>query len=45
VFLEPNLILLLTERIVDEAVECCADMQTTKKGKQLLENVKDFVAL
>jgi len=39
-FLELNSILLPTERIVDEALECCADMQTMKKGEQLLENVK-----
>jgi hypothetical protein len=45
VFLEPDSILLLTKRIVDEALECRVDMQMTKKGEQLLENVKDSVAL
>jgi hypothetical protein len=33
VFLEPNSILLSIERIVNEAVERGADMQTTKKGE------------
>jgi hypothetical protein len=45
VFSKPDSILLLIERIVDEALECRANMQTTKKGKQLFKNVKDFAAL
>jgi hypothetical protein len=45
VFLEPDSILLPTERIIDEALEHRANMQMMKKGKQLLENVKDFVVL
>jgi predicted transcriptional regulator len=36
-------ILLSIERIIDKALEHRANMQTTKKGKQLLENVKDSV--
>ncbi len=44
-FLEPDSILLLIERIVDEVVERCGDMQMMKKGEQLFKNVKDFVAL
>jgi hypothetical protein len=43
--LEPDSILLLTKRIVDGALERCANMQMMKKGEQLLENVKDFVVL
>jgi hypothetical protein len=45
VFLEPDSILLSTERIVDEALEQHANMQMMKKGEQLLENVEDFVVL
>jgi hypothetical protein len=45
VFSKLDSILLPTERIVDEALECRADMQTTKKGEQLFENVKDFATL
>jgi predicted transcriptional regulator len=45
VFSKPNSILLSTEKIVDKAVERHADMQTTKKGKQLFENIKDSAAL
>jgi len=45
VLLEPDSILLPTERIVDEALERCANMQMMKKGEQLFENVKDFVVL
>jgi hypothetical protein len=45
VFLEPDFILLPTERIVDEALERRAKMQMMKKGEQLLKNVKDFVVL
>jgi diacylglycerol kinase len=45
VFLKPDSILLLIERIIDKVVEGCVDMQTTKKGEQLLKNVKDFAAL
>jgi hypothetical protein len=45
VFLKPDSILLLIERIVDDALEHHTDMQTMKKGKQLLENVKDSAAL
>jgi hypothetical protein len=37
--------LLPTERIVDEALECRANMQMMKKGEQVLENIKDFVVL
>jgi hypothetical protein len=44
-FLELDSILLLIERIVDEALECCANMQTMKKGEQLFENVKDSATL
>jgi urease gamma subunit len=43
--LEPDSILLPTERIVDEALEGRANMQMMKKGEQLLENVKDFVVV
>jgi hypothetical protein len=32
-FLEHDSILLPTERIVDEALECRTDMQTMKKGE------------
>jgi hypothetical protein len=45
VFLEPNSILLLTKRIVDEDVERRVDMQMMKKGEQLFKNVKDFTVL
>jgi hypothetical protein len=45
VFSKPNSILLLIERIIDEAMERCADMQTMKKGEQLFENVKDSTTL
>jgi hypothetical protein len=45
VFSELDSILLLIERILDKALERCIDMQTTKKGEQLLENIKDSVAL
>ncbi len=44
-FSELDSIFLLIKRIIDEALERYTDMQTTKKGEQLLENVKDFVAL
>jgi hypothetical protein len=44
-FSEPDSIFLPTERIVNEALEHRVHMQTMKKGEQLLENVKDFVAL
>jgi hypothetical protein len=44
-FSELDSILLLIERIVDEALECCVDMQMTKKGEQLFENVKNSIAL
>jgi len=44
-FLEPDSILLPTERIVDEAQECRANMQMMKKSEQVLENIKDFVVL
>jgi predicted transcriptional regulator len=45
VFSKPDSILLSTERIVNEALERRAYMQMTKKGEQLLKNVKDFVVL
>jgi hypothetical protein len=45
VFSEPDSIFLPTERIVDKALERRIDMQTTKKGEQLLENVKNSTAL
>jgi hypothetical protein len=45
VFLEPNSILLLTKRIVNEDVERRVDMQMMKKGEQLFKNVKDFTVL
>jgi hypothetical protein len=45
VFSELDSILLSIERITNEALERHADMQTTKKGKQLFKNVKDFIAL
>jgi hypothetical protein len=45
VFLKPDSIFVLIERIVDEALEHRANMQMMKKGEQLLENVKDFVVL
>jgi DNA-binding MarR family transcriptional regulator len=45
VFLDPDSILLLIERIVDEVVERCAYMQMTKKGEQLFKNVKDSAVL
>jgi hypothetical protein len=45
VFLEPNSILLLTERIIDEALKHRANMQMMKKGEHLLENVKDSTVL
>ncbi len=38
--LEPDSILLPIERIIDEALERHADMQTMKKGEQLLKNGK-----
>jgi len=38
-------ILLLTERIIEKALECHADMQMTKKGEQVLENVKESFVL
>jgi hypothetical protein len=44
-FLKPDSILLLTERIIDEVLEHRANMQTMKKGEQLLENVKDSAVL
>jgi hypothetical protein len=44
-FSKPNSILFLTKRIVDKAVEHRANMQMTKKGEQLFENVKDFAAM
>jgi hypothetical protein len=44
-FLDPDSILILIERIIDEAVERRADMQTMKKGEQLLENVENSVVL
>ncbi len=44
-FSKPDSILLLIEIIVDEALEHRTDMQTTKKGEQLLENVKDSTTL
>jgi hypothetical protein len=45
VFSEPDSILLPTEIIVDEALKRLTNMQTMKKGEQVLENVKDSVAL
>jgi hypothetical protein len=45
VFSEPDSILLPIERIVDKALERWANMQMTKKGEQLLKNVKDSIAL
>jgi hypothetical protein len=45
VFSEPNSILFPFERIVDEAVEPHANMQMMKKGKQLLENIKNSAML
>ncbi len=44
-FLEPDSILLLIERIINEALERRANMQMMKKGEQLFENVKNFVVL
>jgi hypothetical protein len=44
-FLEPNSILFSTEIIVNKALECHIDMQMTKKGEQLLKNVKNSTAL
>jgi len=44
-FLEPNSIFLPTKKIIDEAMEHCVDMQMTKKGGQLLKNVKNSVVL
>jgi hypothetical protein len=44
-FLESDSILLSTKRIVDEALECHANMQMTKKGEQLFKNVKDSITL
>jgi hypothetical protein len=41
VFSELDSILLSIERIVDEAMERCADMQTMKKSEELFENVKN----
>jgi hypothetical protein len=45
VFSELDSFFIPTEKIVDEALERHADMQTTKKGEQLLENVEDFTTL
>jgi hypothetical protein len=45
VFSELDSILLLIEKIIDNAVECRIEMSTTKKGEQLLENVKDSAVL
>jgi hypothetical protein len=45
VFLDPDFILLPTERIVNEALKHYVDIQTTKKGEQLLENLKNSTAL
>jgi hypothetical protein len=44
-FLKFNSILLRTKKIIDEALEHRANMQTTKKGKQLFKNVKNFAVL
>jgi predicted transcriptional regulator len=44
-FSEPDSILLVIERIVNKVMERRTYMQTTKKGEQLLENVKDFAVL
>jgi hypothetical protein len=38
-------ILLLIERIVEKVLECHANMQMTKKGKEVFENVKDSSTL
>ncbi len=37
--------MLPIEIIINKALERRADMQTTKKGEQLLENVKDSATL